>query len=163
MCSAAAGAMSPGTVEIHTDGAARGNPGPAGAGVVIRHPDGAMTEVCEYIDSATNNEAEYSALIIALESALEMGARRVKILSDSVLIVEQIKGFYKVKSESLRHYHSRANQLIGRFDSVEVEAVRREQNRQADRLANLAIDEFNDGKRGIKRVLLEEPDQGRLF
>ena len=126
---------------LHTDGAARGNPGPAGAGVCIRDASGeTIAEVVQYLGEATNNVAEYSALVAGLERARELGATDVLVRSDSELLVRQMRGEYRVRNPGLRELATRAHELARAFDRVEYVHVRREQNREADRLANLAID-----------------------
>jgi ribonuclease HI len=128
-------------VVLYTDGAARGNPGPAGAGVRVESSDGvAIDEIAEYLGEATNNVAEYRALLLGLERARGLGARKVEVRSDSELLVRQMNGEYKVKNEGLRALVTRARALENAFASVEYVHVRRESNRDADRLANLAID-----------------------
>lgn len=146
---------------LHTDGAARGNPGPAGIGIVLQGPGGEIVaEVAEGIGWATNNVAEYRALIEGLELALADGADRLVVYSDSLLLVEQLRGNYKVKNKGLKPLHARASELAHRFTEVNFEVVPREKNSGADRLANRGIDEW----------LLEnpefeppDPDQGELF
>jgi ribonuclease HI len=126
---------------IYTDGAARGNPGPAGAGAFLTGPDGeTVDEVTEYLGEATNNVAEYRALVLGLERARDLGARRVEIRADSELVVKQMLGEYRVRNADLRVIFRRAKALESEFDSVDYVHVRREKNRDADRLANLAID-----------------------
>jgi ribonuclease HI len=126
---------------LYTDGAARGNPGPAGAGVHIEAEDGSvLAEVAVYLGSTTNNVAEYMALLAGLERAGELGAREVEVRSDSELMVRQMSGRYKVRNEALQALHARAHELAAGFDRVRYVHVRREQNRDADRLANRAID-----------------------
>ncbi len=136
-------------VVIYTDGAARGNPGPAGAGVRIEGRDGAaLAEIAEYLGEATNNVAEYRALLLGLERARTLGAREVEVRSDSELLVRQMTGAYKVRNEGLRPLVARAHALAGAFASVDYVHVRREGNRDADRLANLAIDRSGVGSFG---------------
>ncbi|HXZ32141.1 MAG TPA: ribonuclease HI family protein [Terriglobales bacterium] len=125
----------------YTDGGARGNPGPAGYGVLIRDESGRdIGKLSEYLGHQTNNFAEYQALIAALEYAVEHGHRALKVVSDSELLVQQIRGIYKVKNATLQHLHARARQLIRRLDWFSIEHVLRGKNREADRLANAAMD-----------------------
>ena len=126
---------------IHIDGGSRGNPGEAGFGVYVESPDGSTTELYGYIGRATNNVAEYQALLHALRHALARGAGRVRILSDSELVVRQMSGQYKVKHPDMVPLHQEARSLMRRFERATLDHVRREQNREADRLANQAIDE----------------------
>src|SRR3954453_4555269 len=125
----------------HSDGGARGNPGPAGYGVVIRDESGAkVAALSEYLGHQTNNFAEYQGLIAALEYALQHGPKALKVISDSELLVRQIKGIYKVKEPTLRDLHGRARQLINKLEWFEIEHVLRGHNREADELANAAMD-----------------------
>ena len=125
----------------HTDGGARGNPGPAGYGVVIHHATGQkVAALSQYLGRQTNNFAEYQALIAALEYTVEHGPKALKVISDSELMVRQIKGIYKVKDSTLRDLHARASQLIRRLEWFEIEHVLRGKNREADELANAAMD-----------------------
>jgi ribonuclease HI len=126
---------------IHIDGGSRGNPGDAGFGVYVESSDGSTTELYGYIGRATNNVAEYQALLHALRHALARGAVRVRILSDSELVVRQMAGQYKVKHPDMIPLHQEARALMRRFERATLDHVRREQNREADRLVNRAIDE----------------------
>jgi probable phosphoglycerate mutase len=131
-----------GAYVVHIDGGARGNPGPAGWGVVIRAGDGAVVqELYGAIGSATNNVAEYSGLLSALGWCVEHAAKTVRVRSDSLLLVQQMLGNYKVKNAGLKQLHGQARLLASRIPKVAYEHVPREQNRDADRLANLAMDE----------------------
>src|ERR1051326_618904 len=125
----------------HTDGGARGNPGPAGYGVVIHDAQGRkVAGLSEYLGRQTNNFAEYQALIAALEYAVKHGPKALKVISDSQLLVRQIKGIYKVKEPTLRDLHTRAKELISQLDWFEIGHVLRGHNQEADRLANEAMD-----------------------
>ena len=126
---------------IYTDGASRNNPGEAGAGVSIMRDGRALEQLARYLGTATNNVAEYTAAIMGLERAVKLGARRVKLLADSELLVKQINGQYKVKNEGLKPLHARVKELIAAIGSVEVQYIPRAQNKEADALANRAIDE----------------------
>jgi ribonuclease HI len=126
---------------IYTDGASRNNPGEAGAGVYILR-DGKLVEtIARYLGKTTNNIAEYSAAIIGLDHAVKLGAVSVKLLADSELLVKQINGQYKVKNEGLKPLYAKIKDLIAKIGSVEVQYIPREQNKEADALANKAIDE----------------------
>ncbi|MCL6449758.1 MAG: ribonuclease HI family protein [Acetobacteraceae bacterium] len=128
-------------VLIFTDGAARGNPGEAGIGIVLCSPDGSVVaEHSEYIGLATNNAAEYWAVIRGLEDARARGFKRVKVIGDSELLIRQLQGTYKVRNPGLKPLHARVEALMRSFAQVELEHLSREKNRQADRLANQAID-----------------------
>ncbi len=127
-------------LRIHIDGASRGNPGEAGFGVFIE-ASARKTELYGYLGAATNNVAEYKALICALRYALAADATRVEICSDSELVVRQMNGQYRVKHPGLHLLHREALGLASRLASVTFRHVPREQNREADRLANRAVDE----------------------
>ncbi len=125
----------------HSDGGARGNPGPAGFGVIIQDQAGQrVAELSQYLGHQTNNFAEYQGLIAALEYAVEHGSKALKLISDSELLVRQIKGIYKVKNPTLRDLHSRAKELIAQLDWFSIGHALREHNQDADRLANAAMD-----------------------
>ncbi len=129
------------TFRLYTDGGARGNPGPAAVGVRLLAPDGTLVaEFGKAIGPATNNVAEYRALVSGLELALEHGVQRLTCLLDSELVVRQIEGAYKVKDVTLRVFHTEVQRLLARFDSVELRHIRREENSEADRLVNEALD-----------------------
>lgn len=125
----------------HIDGGARGNPGPAGWGAVITAPGGAATELHGAIPHATNNVAEYQGLLAALSWCRDQGVRELHVRSDSLLLVQQMRGVYKVKHEGLKPLHARARLLAHEIGHVTFEHVRREANAAADRLANRAMDE----------------------
>jgi ribonuclease HI len=126
---------------VNVDGGARGNPGPAAIGVVLRNGDGeVMEEHSERIGRATNNVAEYRALLRGIELAAEQGAEAVDLLGDSELIVRQVEGRYKVKDATLRELHAEVAAALRGFDSWTIRHVRREQNAEADRLVNEALD-----------------------
>jgi ribonuclease HI len=125
----------------HSDGGARGNPGPAGYGVVIQDESGkTVAHLSEYLGHQTNNFAEYQGLIAALEYAIQHGPKALKLISDSELLVRQIKGIYKVKNAVLQDLHGRAKELIAQLDWFQIGHALREHNRDADRLANEAMD-----------------------
>jgi ribonuclease HI len=127
---------------IHIDGASRGNPGEAGFGVHVATPAGeTVTGLYGYLGRATNNVAEYQALLHALRYALARGARSVRVFSDSELVVKQMNGAYKVKHPDMIVLHREARSLLFRFESASLSHVRREHNKDADRLANQALDE----------------------
>jgi probable phosphoglycerate mutase len=127
---------------LSTDGGARGNPGPAAYGYVLETEDGTVLAAHgERIGVATNNVAEYSALLAGLEKALELGVASVEVVSDSELMVKQMRGEYRVKNETLAGLWARAGRLASRFPGgVTYKAVRREHNELADRLVNEALD-----------------------
>jgi ribonuclease HI len=132
---------SDGFFTANIDGAARGNPGPASYGVVLRKPDGSPLEsLGKYIGRATNNVAEYYALIAALDYAAAHGISRLRVNSDSQLIVNQIKGLYKVKHADLRPLHERARKQAAGLTAFIIQYVPREQNHDADAAANAALD-----------------------
>jgi ribonuclease HI len=130
-----------GAYTANIDGAARGNPGPASYGVVMRRPDGKPLEsLGKYIGRHTNNVAEYYALIAALDYAAANGIKRLRVFSDSQLIVNQMKGLYKVKHPDLRPLHERAKKQSAGFEAFTIQYVPREENRDADAAANAALD-----------------------
>jgi ribonuclease HI len=127
--------------KLSTDGGARGNPGPAAYGYVLEDEAGTVLAAHgEKIGVATNNVAEYSALIAGLEKAAELGVEEVEVVSDSELMVKQMRGEYRVKNEALRELSLKATGLADRLGDVRYTAVRREHNELADRLVNEALD-----------------------
>lgn len=128
---------------VNTDGGSRGNPGPAAIGLVIRDQDGKIIEEFgKTIGNQTNNYAEYFALITALEKLKSFGATQVECILDSELVVKQLKGEYKVKELTLQQMHQQVLVLSNNFDQVVFRHVRREQNKEADKLVNRALDGF---------------------
>jgi len=126
----------------HSDGGARGNPGPAGYGVVIEDQAGRkVARLSQYLGHQTNNFAEYQGLIAALEYAVEHGPKALRVVSDSELLVRQIKGIYKVKNLTLKDLHARVKDLIAQLEWFSIDHARREHNQEADRLANQAMDQ----------------------
>ncbi|MCI0463429.1 MAG: ribonuclease HI family protein [Gemmataceae bacterium] len=130
----------PAVLTIHIDGAARGNPGPAACAYVITQDGAPPIEEAEHLGSTTNNIAEYTALVRALERAAQLGGNRLLIRSDSELLVKQMNGLYRVKNEQLRVLHEQAKQLCAPFDSVAIVHVPRSANSEADRLCNEVLD-----------------------
>jgi ribonuclease HI len=125
----------------YCDGGSRGNPGPAGFGVYIQDSAGSvLAELSQYLGARTNNFAEYSALLAALEFAIAHGHKSLRIISDSELMVKQMKGQYRVNSPELRPLYEEARRRIPQLDHFQIQHVLREKNRHADRLANLAMD-----------------------
>jgi len=126
---------------LHVDGGARGNPGPAAIGVVVSDPDGDVLETfSDTIGEATNNVAEYRALLRGLELAAEHGAREVRVINDSELVARQLTGAYKVKHAAMQELHGQAMALLRGFDAWSIESVPRARNAEADRLVNEALD-----------------------
>ena len=126
---------------VNVDGGARGNPGPAAIGAVVRDGDGEVVEErSERIGEATNNVAEYRALLLGIELAAEHGASAVDLVGDSELIVRQVEGRYKVKDATLRRLHGEVKRALGDFEGWTIRHVRREKNADADRLVNEALD-----------------------
>lgn len=135
------------TIRLFTDGAARGNPGPAGLGLVIEDTEGMrLWGGCRYLGILTNNRAEYQALIEGLQKAAEWSPDRLEVYMDSELVVNQLRGRYRVKNADLQPLHRQALELLGGFPRSSVSHVPREKNRGADALANKAIDEHPGGK-----------------
>ena len=127
---------------LMVDGASRGNPGEAGCGAVIFDETGeTLRELCRYLGRATNNVAEYEGLLMGLEEVLRLGGKRLRVESDSELLVRQLNGVYRVKNEKLSRLHQHAQELLRRLDAYRIIHVRREKNRAADRLANQGIDQ----------------------
>jgi ribonuclease HI len=136
-----AGASSAAKLIVHVDGGARGNPGPAAIGVVVSDPDGAVVdEVAERIGVATNNVAEYRALLRGLQRAAALGAREVELINDSELVARQLSGDYKVKHPAMKPLHEEAIAALGGFDRWRIRSVPRAQNAHADALVNKALD-----------------------
>ena len=128
-------------VIIYSDGAARGNPGPAAIGATIKDEKGNLiATISRRIGSTTNNQAEYRAVIAALEQAISLGATHVALRSDSELVVKQLRGQYRVKNKALMPLYQRVKQLTGSLESFAIAHVPREQNVEADSLTNLALD-----------------------
>ena len=125
---------------INTDGLSKDNPGPAAIGAILKDTRGrTIATISQAIGLATNNEAEYRAVIAALEKALTLGAEQVELRSDSELVVNQLNGRYRVRSTALRPFYLQAAKLLGQFQKVSITCVPREQNTEADRLANKAM------------------------
>ncbi len=133
---------------LYIDGASRGNPGRAGAGIWITNPSGEkLLEVSRYLGQKTNNEAEYWALLLGLREARQLGGKSIRIFTDSELIERQVKGLYRVKKNNLQELHQRVTQHLKEFSSFRIESIPREQNREADRLANQAIEKKIAGEK----------------
>lgn len=128
-------------VQVYTDGACRGNPGPSGIGVVIKHGNKTILEISDYLGKTTNNIAEYMACLRGLTEALRLKATEVELYADSELLVKQIKGEYRVKNEGLIPLHSQIKSLICKFKSFKITHTLRHGNEHADELANRGIDE----------------------
>jgi ribonuclease HI len=133
--------VSPSSVTVNVDGGARGNPGPAAVAAVVRGPDGeVLEEAGEAIGEATNNVAEYRALLLGIERARAHGAAEVKLFGDSELVVRQVQGRYKVKDANLRTYFLEVKEALTALESWSIDHVRREQNSDADRIVNEVLD-----------------------
>ena len=131
---------------LHVDGGARGNPGPAAIGVVVSQPDGTVVdELAERIGPATNNVAEYRAVLRGLEHAAALGAREVELIGDSELVARQLTGAYKVKHPALRPLYEEARAALRGFDRWQIRTVPRAQNAHADMLVNAALDGAQPG------------------
>ena len=139
------GPASGGTATANIDGGSRGNPGPAGYGVRVETEDGSIVELKQALPLATNNVAEYSGLLAALRWSADSGIAKLHIRSDSELLVKQMKGQYRVKNSGLQPLYEEAVALSRRIGRVTFEHVRREYNKEADRLANEAMDEAAAG------------------
>jgi ribonuclease HI len=133
-------------LRVNVDGGARGNPGPAGIGVVVRDGDGnVLEELGDRIGEATNNVAEYKALLRGIELAAAHGATELELVGDSELVVRQVEGKYKVKNAGIKPLHAEVKRALGNFDSWSIRHVRRAENADADRLVNEALDGVLDG------------------
>ena len=134
--------QAPSDATLFADGGSRGNPGPAASGAVLIDAEGAfLDEVGLYLGRATNNVAEWTALCIGLERALELGIRRLAVRLDSELVVKQMRGEYRVKHADLQPLHRRARGLVAKFEHVDIRHVRRKDNALADRLVNAVLDQ----------------------
>ena len=126
---------------INTDGASQGNPGPAAIGATIKDEQGRLlASISQRIGQTTNNQAEYRAIIAALEKATSLGAEQVDIHSDSELVVRQINGGYRVKKATLKPLHQKVKQILNQFESSTITHIPRQQNKEADSLANMALE-----------------------
>lgn len=136
-----------GALTLYCDGASRGNPGPASAGALLLDESGAVVaELSETLGRATNNEAEYAALLLGLRKAISLGAGRVDIRADSQLVIRQLTGEYRVKHPGMKRSHAEAMRLLGHFSSWGAKHVPREENARADALANAALDGARSGR-----------------
>ncbi|MDD5505068.1 MAG: ribonuclease HI family protein [Candidatus Omnitrophica bacterium] len=141
-------------LSLYVDGAARGNPGPAGVGIILEDEDRQVVgNIDKFIGNATNNVAEYTALITGMEEARRLGAKAISINTDSELLAKQLSGEYKVKNPVLKGLHEKARKALVHFDKVIVNNIPREQNKGADKLANKAIDAAMPPKSGRSFVL----------
>ncbi len=128
---------------LNVDGASRGNPGPAAIGVTVKDESNRiLANISQTIGNTTNNQAEYRALIAGLEKAISLGAKQVEVKSDSELLVKQLQGHYRVKNAELKPLYSEVVKLAYSLASFRIVAVPREQNREADKLANMALDKI---------------------
>lgn len=142
--------MSYKTLTIFTDGACSGNPGPAGIGVVIKDGDVTVKEVSRYIGEATNNIAEYTALVVALEEAMVLKAKAVDVKTDSELMFKQVTGVYAVKHPNMMALFEKVKELSKRFEKFQIAHVRREFNKEADKLSTQAIKVYRkDGRPAV--------------
>lgn len=127
-------------ITAYVDGASRGNPGPAGFGVYMTRDDGEVIEISGYLGKTTNNVAEYAGLLEALTVAAEEGATELEVISDSLLLVQQMLGTYRVKHPNLIPLHQKAKQMASKFRPFSIRHTPRNGNKEADRLANVAVD-----------------------
>ena len=148
-------------LEIYIDGASKGNPGPAGIGVVICRTGKTIKNISQYIGEASNNFAEYTALIYGLQEALILKAIYVLVKTDSQLLAKQIKGEYKIKNATLKSLYSQANHLLRGFKNYDIIQIPREENKGADKLASLAIKseaaKLKLGHKGTKNIKINLP------
>ena len=150
--------MSKDILEIFVDGACSGNPGPAGIGVVIKRGGKTVVEISRPIGEATNNIAEYSALVCALQEALVLKAARVNISTDSELMFHQLTGSYKVKDQKLKFLHDQVQQLKRGFANVELVHVPREKNKEADKLAVSSLHNINKKQAKMVATLFDSSE-----
>ena len=150
---------------IFIDGAARGNPGPAGIGVVVTDASGEVVQnLSKFIGETTNNVAEYSALIFGMEETRNLGAKDLTINTDSELIAKQLGGEYKIKSPALKGLYKKVTQILQSFDEVKINQIDREKNKGADKLANQAIDNAQKKRVGKSFILKSKNSiQNSLF
>jgi len=127
------------SVSIYVDGAARGNPGPAGGGIVLKEGSKTIKTIYKYLGDTTNNVAEYSALIYGLQEAVALGYKDAKLYLDSELVVQQLRGDYRVKNSNIRPLFEKAIALINNFGNIKIIKIDRTENKEADKLANKAI------------------------
>jgi len=130
-------------VDVYIDGASRGNPGISGLGVLIKDKEGNIHKIKRPLGIITNNQAEYEALLTALSAAKELKKSHLKIYTDSLLLANQINRKWRVRNPKISILHNKARELMAEFEQVEVEHIPRELNREADKLANQAIDEYS--------------------
>lgn len=133
-----------GEYTLNFDGASKGNPGLAGTGMVIYKNKEEIWSSCKFIGCKTNNQAEYTALIFGLKGALELGIKNLSVLGDSLLVINQVNGIYRIKSELLAELHKEVIDLKSKFDYIEFNHVYRENNKRADHLSNLALENVGD-------------------
>ena len=150
-------------ITAYIDGGARGNPGPAGYGVYIQLPGGAIEELHGGLGIATNNVAEYNGLLAALKWTIDQGHRRLHVRADSELLVKQMRGEYKVKNPGLQPLAARARAMVSQLERVTFEHVRREHNKDADRLSNVGMDEAEEALRNPPPLNGGPLGQGELF
>jgi len=158
-------------ITAYCDGGSRGNPGPAGFGVYVEGPDGQkLAELSKFLGRTTNNVAEYSGLLAALDFALRNNHPRLKVISDSELMVKQMQGRYKVNSADLRPLYDEAKRRVTRLEGFRIEHVLRGKNQRADRLANLAMDQgmgrspgAGPGGAGVRPARVEAPRTARGY
>ena len=149
--------LSQDSIVAHIDGGSRGNPGPSGYGVAINDAAGRrVAELSDYLGVQTNNFAEYSGLLAALEYAVKHGHKALKVVSDSELLVKQMRGEYKVRNETLQQMAHEARGLIRKLESFQIRHVLREQNREADGLANQAMDS-GTGRKTVAQPATAQP------
>jgi ribonuclease HI len=128
-------------VHIYTDGGSRGNPGPSASGAVIKTPSGEkLAEVSKYLGRTTNNQAEYTAIILGLERAVKLGAKEISLFMDSELATKQLNGEYRVKDPEIAKRFLEVKNLLHKFERVRITHVRREKNTEADALVNACLD-----------------------
>ena len=146
---------------VYIDGGSRGNPGTAGIGVIIQHPTGHRVEISEWIGASDNNYAEYAALLAALKYAAANECTRLRVFSDSEVVVRQINGHYSCQSPLLRQIYQVCIALIESFEGFTISHIRREHNREADRLVRTAIERAKRERRRRERQQQKDEDEDR--
>ena len=150
------------TMDIYIDGSSQGNPGDAGIGIVFAEGDHTLKNISKYIGKQTNNIAEYSALIFALQEALVIKAKSVTIYSDSELLCKQLSGEYKVRNENIKNLFNQAINILRGFENFNIKQISREQNRGADKLARLAIKKEKNQNRRIAASMFRRGGKSEL-
>ena len=146
---------------MNFDGASRGNPGPAGIGAVIFHNGQEIWASCQYIGTKTNNQSEYSALILGLKEALTRDIKQLHVYGDSQLVINQINGIYKVKNVGLQELYQEVQELKAKFETIAFTHIYREFNKRADHLSNMALDVLDSNELQLPPLIEKEKDKSK--